>query len=223
VDNADLPTEVRDQDKFVAPSSYTRARFVMCKHDTWSGSFMFCTGGGIQMGAREEKALQVQEISDRLTRSKTTVVTDYRGLSAGEVTELRKQLREAGIEFHVYKNTLTRRATAATMLTELDAYLTGPSAIAFGFDDVVLPAKILNSFARKNKALEIKGGIVEGRIVGAEGMTELANLPSREGLLSMLLSVLQAPMRNMAYALKQIADQQTEGVTVTEEAATVSE
>lgn len=166
-----------------------------------------------KVGVREEKALQVQEISDRLTRSKTTVVTDYRGLTAGEVTELRKQLREAGIEYHVYKNTLTRRATAATELTDLDAFLSGPSAIAFGFDDVVLPAKILNDFARKNKALEIKGGIVEGRIVDAEAMTELANLPSRDGLLSMLLSVLQAPMRNMAYAVKQIAEKQGETVS----------
>lgn len=162
------------------------------------------------MGVREEKELLVQEITDRLSRSKGTVVTDYRGLNVAEVTELRKQLREAGIEYRVLKNTLTRRATAATQLTELDPYLTGPTALAFGFEDPIQVAKILNDFAKKNKALEIKGGVVEGRVVSADEVAALASLPSREGLLSMLLSVLQAPMRNLAYAVKQIADQQGE-------------
>jgi large subunit ribosomal protein L10 len=164
------------------------------------------------MGVREEKQQLVQEIADRLARSKSTIVTDYRGLTVAEVTELRKQLREAGVEYHVYKNTLTRRAAAEAKVEGIEEYLTGPSAIAFGFEDVVAPAKVLYEFAKKHKALELKGGIVEGRVVTAEEVESLASLPSREGLLSMLLSVLQAPMRNFAYAVKQVAEQQ-EGAT----------
>ena len=160
------------------------------------------------MGVREEKEQVVREIADRLTRSKSTIVTDYRGLNVAEVTELRKQLREAGIEYQVLKNTMARRAAAQVELNGLDEYLVGPTAIAFGYEDVVAPAKVLNDFAKKHKALELKGGVVEGRIVSAQEIDSLANLPSREGLLSMLLSVLQAPMRNFAYAVQQVADKQ---------------
>ncbi|MDQ0190393.1 50S ribosomal protein L10 [Alicyclobacillus cycloheptanicus] len=163
------------------------------------------------MGVREEKVKVVEEIADRLTRSKSTIVTDYRGLDVAEVTELRRQLREAGIEYQVLKNTLTRRAADKVNLTDLHAYLTGPTAIAFGYDDPVTPAKILNDFAKRHKDLELKGGIVEGRVISAAEVANLASLPSREGLLSMLLSVLQAPMRNFAYAVKQVAEQKEQG------------
>lgn len=159
------------------------------------------------MGIREEKAQLVQEIAQKLRDSKSTIVADYRGLTVAEVTELRKKLREAGIELKVLKNTMTRRATAEVGLTELDVHLTGPNAIAFSYDDVVAPAKILNDFAKEHKALEIKAGVVEGRVIAQEEVTALATLPSREGLIAMFLSVLQAPMRNFAYAVKQIADQ----------------
>ena len=167
------------------------------------------------MGVREEKEQLVQEIADRLSRSKGTIATDYRGLNVAEVTELRKQLREAGVEYRVFKNSLARRAADSVQLEAFNEYLTGPTAIAFSFEDPIRPAKILNDFARKHKALELKGGIVEGRIVDAAEVSALAVLPSREGLLSMLLSVLQAPMRNLAYAIQQIADNQG-GETATE-------
>ena len=163
------------------------------------------------MGVREEKAALVEEVAAKLSQSKSAIVTDYRGLTVAEVTELRKQLREAGIEYRVLKNTLTRLATAKSNVSELDEFLKGPTAIAFGVEDAVKPAKILNDFAAKAKALEIKGGIVEGKLVDADGIKELANLPSREGLISMLLSVLQAPLRNLAYATKQIAEQKEAG------------
>lgn len=159
------------------------------------------------MGVREDKVVLVDEITQKLRDSKSTIVTDYRGLNVGEVTELRKRLRDAGIEYRVLKNTMTRRATAEVGMSDLDSYLTGPTAIAFSFDDVVAPAKILNDFAKEHKALEIKAGIVEGRVISQDEVLELATLPSRDGLLSMLLSVLQAPMRNLAYAVSQIADQ----------------
>ncbi|CQR58499.1 50S ribosomal protein L10 [Paenibacillus sonchi] len=150
----------------------------------------------------------VDVVTGKLQNSVSTVVADYRGLNVSQVTELRKQLREAGVDFQVLKNTLVRRATAAAELTELDAVLTGPTAVAFSETDAVVAAKILNDFAKKNDALKLKGGVVEGRVIDADQLKALAELPSREGLLSMLLSVLQAPMRNFALAVKAVADKE---------------
>lgn len=155
----------------------------------------------------EQKQQMVTDIAQKLKDSSCTVVTDYRGLSVAQVTELRKALREAGVEFRVLKNTLLRRATAEAQLSELDEHLKGPTAVAFS-PDAVAPAKILSEFAKKYEALEIKGGVVEGRVVQLAQIKELADLPSREGLLSMLLSVLQAPVRNFALAVKAVADKQ---------------
>lgn len=158
----------------------------------------------------QQKEVLVSEIATKLRDSKATVVVDYRGLNVAQVTELRKQLREANVEFKVYKNSMTRRATAEVELTELDSVLVGPTAIAFSNDDVIAPAKILNDFAKKNDKLEIKAGIIEGQFATLEEVKALAELPSREGLLSMLLSVLQAPMRNFALVTKAVAEQKEE-------------
>jgi large subunit ribosomal protein L10 len=166
--------------------------------------------GGVRMGVREEKQQTVADIASKLRDSKSTVLVNYRGLDVGQVTELRKQLRESGVEFKVYKNTLARRATQETEMTELDQHLVGPTAIAFSTEDVIAPAKILAQFAKGNEALEIKAGIVEGRVVDVSEIKALADLPSRDGLLSMLLSVLQAPMRDFALATKAVADQKAE-------------
>lgn len=160
--------------------------------------------------AIEQKKLIVDEIADKLKGSVTCVVVDYRGLNVAEVTELRKQLREAGVEFKVYKNSMVRRAAEASELAGLNESLTGPNAIAFSAEDVVAPAKIINDFAKKNDALEIKAGVIEGNIATADEIKALAELPSREGLLSMLLSVLQAPIRNLALAAKAVAEQKEE-------------
>lgn len=151
------------------------------------------------------KQQEVEAIATKLRESTTTVVADYRGLNVAQVTLLRKQLREAGVEFQVLKNSLVSRAAASIELSDLDAILTGPTAVAFG-TDAVAPAKILNDFAKKNDALKLKGGVVEGRYVDAAQIKALAELPSREGLLSMLLSVLQAPIRNVALAVKAVAE-----------------
>ncbi|WP_445492894.1 50S ribosomal protein L10 [Niallia sp. 03133] len=158
----------------------------------------------------EQKKQIVEVIAEKFKASKSTIVVDYRGLTVSEVTELRKQLREAGVEFKVFKNTLTRRAAEAADLAGLNDALTGPNAIAFSNEDVVAPAKILNDFAKKNEALEIKAGVIEGNIASVEDVKALAELPSREGLLSMLLSVLQAPIRNFALATKAVAEQKEE-------------
>jgi large subunit ribosomal protein L10 len=151
------------------------------------------------------KQQEVDAIATKLRESTTTVVADYRGLNVAQVTLLRKQLREAGVEFQVLKNSLVSRAAANVELSELDAILSGPTAVAFS-KDVVAPAKIINDFAKKNDALKVKGGVVEGRYVDAAQIKALAELPSREGLLSMLLSVLQAPIRNVALAVKAVAE-----------------
>ncbi|MFX3674670.1 MAG: 50S ribosomal protein L10 [Paenisporosarcina sp.] len=160
--------------------------------------------------AIETKQVRVEEITEKFKGAATVVVVDYRGLNVTQLTELRKQLREAGVEFKVYKNTMTRRATEVAGLEGLNEHLTGPNAIAFSNEDVVAPAKILNDFAKKNEKLEIKAGVIEGTIASADDIKALAELPSREGLLSMLLSVLQAPMRNFALVTKAVAEQKEE-------------
>ncbi|OGX68239.1 MAG: 50S ribosomal protein L10 [Paenibacillus sp. RIFOXYA1_FULL_44_5] len=163
-----------------------------------------------------EKVLQhkqdlVLEMEEKLRNSACTVIADYRGLNVAEITELRKQLREAGVEFQVLKNKLLKRATATVNLTELDEVLAGPTAIAFSKDDIVAPAKILNNFAKKHEHLSVKAGVVEGKVVGVDAIKALADLPSREGLLSMLLSVMQAPIRNFALAVKAVSEKNEGG------------
>ncbi|MDT2801341.1 50S ribosomal protein L10 [Vagococcus lutrae] len=153
-----------------------------------------------------KKAQLVDEVAEKLTASVSTVVVDYRGLTVDEVTALRKQLRDAGVEMRVIKNSILRRAAEKANLEGLDEVFAGPTAVAFSNEDVVAPAKIMADFAKEAKALEIKGGIIEGGVVSVEEINALAKLPNREGLLSMLLSVLQAPVRNVAYAVKAVAE-----------------
>ncbi|MCR8682304.1 50S ribosomal protein L10, partial [Enterococcus faecium] len=130
----------------------------------------------------------VQEITDKMKESAAFIVVDYRGLSVAQATELRKQLREAGVDMTVYKNTMSRRAAESLGYEALNEFLTGPNAIAFSTEDVIAPAKVLNNFAKENEQLEIKAGIIEGNLVSVDEIKALAELPSREGLLSMLLS-----------------------------------
>lgn len=158
----------------------------------------------------EKKGQVVDEITTKLKESLSTIVVDYRGLTVSEITELRKELREANVDFKVYKNSMVRRATQATDMTGIDEQLVGPTAIAFSNDDVIAPAKILHNFAKKHEALELKAGIIEGRVASLEEVQALAILPSRDGLLSMLLNVMQAPIRNFALATKAVAEQKEE-------------
>lgn len=154
----------------------------------------------------EDKKKIVDEIAGKLKESISTIVVNYRGLSVAEVTELRKQLREANVDYKVYKNTFARRATAITELTELDDALTGPTAISFSKDDVIAPAKVLYNFAKEHEALEIKAGVIEGKAASVDQIKALAELPSKEALLSMLANVLQAPIRNFALGVKAVAE-----------------
>ncbi|HCA7005482.1 TPA: 50S ribosomal protein L10 [Staphylococcus pseudintermedius] len=161
-------------------------------------------------GIIEAKKQQVDVIADQLKGSVSTVVVDYRGLTVAEVTELRKQLREANVQYKVYKNTMLRRAAEKAGIEGLDEFLTGPTAVAFTTEDVVAPAKVIAGFAKEHEALEIKSGIMEGSVITADEVKTVGSLPSHEGLVSMLLSVLQAPIRNFAYAVKAVGESKEE-------------
>lgn len=152
----------------------------------------------------------VENATAKLQDSVAVVVVDYLGLTVLEVTELRKQLREAGIEIKVLKNSVISRAAVAAGLEGMDDMFKGPTAVAFSTKEVVAPAKIIAEFAKTASKLEIKGGVIEGKVASKEEIEALATLPSREGLLSMLLSVLQAPVRNVALAIKAVSEQKGE-------------
>ncbi|NFY13630.1 50S ribosomal protein L10 [Staphylococcus aureus] len=159
----------------------------------------------------EAKKQLVDEIAEVLSNSVSTVIVDYRGLTVAEVTDLRSQLREAGgVEYKVYKNTMVRRAAEKAGIEGLDEFLTGPTAIATSSEDAVAAAKVISGFAKDHEALEIKSGVMEGNVITAEEVKTVGSLPSHDGLVSMLLSVLQAPVRNFAYAVKAIGEQKEE-------------
>ena len=153
----------------------------------------------------DSKKAVVSEIAQKMKESQSTVVVEYRGLSVAEVTELRRNLREEGVEFKVYKNSLAQRAAVEAGADDLTKDLIGPNAIAFG-GDAVAPARVLAKFAKKHEHLVLKSGIVEGKVVGVDAIKELSSLPNREGMLSMLLSCLQSPVRGFACAVKAVAD-----------------
>jgi len=154
----------------------------------------------------DAKKVVVEEIQSKIASSSSTVVVEYRGLSVAQLTTLRRKLRAENIDFKVYKNSMSQRAAEASGFGELAATLTGPNAMAFS-DDAVAPARVLAEFAKKNKALIMKSGIVEGKVVDAAGLSTIATLPNRDGMISMLLGMFQSPVRNFAYAISQIADQ----------------
>lgn len=153
----------------------------------------------------ESKKGVVTEIADKLKNSSSSVIAEYRGLSVAEVMELRRKLREEGVEMKVYKNTLASRAADEAGFSELKDILTGPNAFIFGSDETAA-SRVLAKFAKKHEALVLKGGIVEGKVVDLDTITELSKLPNREGMLSMLLSVLQAPVSSFARAVNAVAE-----------------
>ncbi len=157
----------------------------------------------------EAKKDLVAEIQENVLGSESAVIVEYHGLNVGQITELRAQLHEAGVDFKVYKNTLFRRAVEGTDYEGLTEDLVGPNAVAFG-GDAVAPSRVLAQFAKKNKKLQIKTGFVDGEIVSVDEIKELATLPDHDGMISMFLSVLQAPVRNLAYALSQVAEKKEE-------------
>ena len=156
--------------------------------------------------AIEAKKVVVSEIADKFQNAQSAVVVEYRGLSVAEVTEVRRALRAENVEFKVYKNKMVQRATESLGYGEINSQLVGPNAIAFGTNDAVAPARILADFAKKNDLLVIKAGIVEGKVLGQDEMKEIAKLPNREGMYSMFLGCLQAPISKFARVVKAVSD-----------------
>ena len=159
------------------------------------------------MAKVELKQPIVQAIADDIKDAQSVVLVDYRGLTVAQDTELRKQLREAGVIYKVCKNTMMKRAFEGTDFAGLEEYLEGPSAMVVSKDDATAPARIICKFAKTAEALEVKAGVVEGTVYDAAGITELSKIPSREELLSKLLGSLQSPITNLARVLNQIAEQ----------------
>ncbi len=157
-----------------------------------------------------KKAEVVKQTVELLNNAESAIVVDYRGLTVAEVTDLRKQLRDAGVKMSVIKNKILDRAVEGTDYEDLKSTFVGPTAVAFSDEDPIAPAKILKNFADDHDALEIKGGIIEKKVKTLDEINEYATMPSREDLLSMLASALQDPMRKIARAVKAVADKEDE-------------
>ena len=160
------------------------------------------------MAKVEIKKPIVDEISELLKDAKSAVLVDYRGLTVEQDTALRKQLREAGVVYKVYKNTMINFAVKGTEFEELSKHLEGPTAIAVSNEDATAPARVLYNFAKDAEALELKAGVVEGTYYDADGLKLIATIPSREELLSKFLGSIQSPITNFARVIKQIAEKE---------------
>jgi len=159
-----------------------------------------------EMAKVELKQPVVQEISERIQGAQSIVLVDHRGLTVEQDTQLRRELREAGVSYKVYKNTMMNFAFKGTEFEGLSQYLEGPSAMAVSTTDATAPARILAKFAKTADKLEIKAGVVEGTVYDAAGIAVIANIPSREELISKLLGSLQSPITNFARVMNQLAE-----------------
>ena len=183
------------------------------------------------MAKVELKKPVVEEISSKIKDAQAVVLVDHRGLTVAQDTELRKKLREEGVTYKVYKNTMMNFAFKGTDFEQLKDLLNGPSAMAVSTNDPAAPARVLYNFAKTAKALEIKGGVIEGKFYDAQGMSEIASIPSKEVLLSKLLGSMQSPIANFARVINQIAEKggageaapAEEAAPATEEAAPAAE
>ena len=161
---------------------------------------------------KEQKAEQVELLTEKLRKAKVAVLTDYRGLTVKQIQDLRGKLRTGNVEYRVVKNTLARRAADAAGYKDLESELKGPVAIAFGYDDLSLPPRLINEFVRTTRLkLEVVGGVVEGRVFNRDQIKQLADLPSRDVLLAQLLGTLQSPVAQLV-GIMQTPVQQLIGV-----------
>jgi large subunit ribosomal protein L10 len=156
--------------------------------------------------SRQLKEAKVVEIKEKLEKAQAVVLSKYQGLTVEEDTQLRKSLREAGVEYKVYKNTLVSLAAKELGLDGIVEFLEGPVSIAFAYEDVTVPARVLNDFAKDHKALELKAGIVDGEIYDADKIKQLASIPSKEVLIAKFLGSIKSPVSSFARVLGAIAD-----------------
>lgn len=151
----------------------------------------------------------VSEIQSQFEAAQSAVIVEYRGLTVAQMMDLRRKLRDENIELKVFKNSMAQRAATKAGFDGLTGSLTGPNAIAFS-KDAVAPSRVLSAFAKKNKFLVIKGGMVEGQVVAADKIAEIAKLPNKAGMIAMLLGCLQSPVRTFAATVKAVADAKAE-------------
>ena len=152
---------------------------------------------------KEQKAEQVELLTEKLKKARVAVLTDYRGLTVSQIQDLRGKLRTGDVEYRVVKNTLARRAAQAAGVPALESELEGPVAIAFGYDDLSLPSRLINEWVRATRLkLDVKGGLVEGRVFSPNQVKQLADLPSRETLIAQLAGAIQSPIAQLAGALQ---------------------
>ena len=150
----------------------------------------------------------VAGIKEKFEKAQSAVLVDYRGLNVAEVTDLRNQLRKAGVEYAVLKNTMINLAVKDMGLDDMKAHLEGPTAVAFGYDDAVAPAKILAEFAKKTKKITIKCGVCDGAYIDEAGVQALANTPSREVLIAKIMGSMMSSVSKFVYALEAIRKKQ---------------
>ena len=153
-----------------------------------------------------EKQAQVDLVTETMRTTKSLTIIEYRGLTVAKLEKLRRDLRKEGAEIKVFKNSLVERAIDALGYNELDEQIAGPNAFVFSHQDPIAAPKLLVKFAKANEQMKIKGGIVEGKVVTDKEIRTLATLPNREGMLSMLLGCLMAPVRNFAATVQAVAD-----------------
>lgn len=158
------------------------------------------------MGNREIKEAKVRELAEKLEKAQAAILTSYIGITVEEDTELRKKMREAGVEYRVIKNTLTLRAAKELGYGDIEKYLEGPVAIAFGYEDPTAPARVLAEFAKTHKKVELKAGIVQGEVFDTAKVIELSKIPPREVLLAKLLGSFKAPLSNLVYLINAISE-----------------
>ena len=159
---------------------------------------------------RTLKEAKVAEIKEKLQKANSVVINKYQGLTVEEDTLLRKNLREAGVEYKVYKNTLVTLAAKELGLEGIVEYLEGPVSIAFGYEDVTVAARVLNDFAKDHKKLELKAGIVEGEVYDEAKIKQLATIPSKEVLIAKLLGSIKSPIASFARVINAIAESKAE-------------
>ncbi len=173
------------------------------------------------MSVESLKAKQaiIDEIKDKFERAQSAVVIDYMGINVEQANAMRKQLREAGVDYSIYKNTLVNRAVKGTEFEELSQILSGPSAFAFSYEDATAPARELNKLIKQFEKMEFKAGIVEGKFYDKDGILDIAKLPSRDELIAKFMGSIKSPVSKFAYMLQAVADQKASGVDSAEDTA----
>lgn len=160
--------------------------------------------------AQKEKQVIIDEIKEKLERAQSAVVIDYIGISVKQADAMRKKLREANVDYTVYKNTLVKRAIEGTKFESLAEVLDGPSAFAFGYEDAVTPARVISGIMKEYKKMEFKAGVVEGNYFNGEGMQAIAALPSRDELIAKFMGSIQSPLSKAVRTFQAIADAKAE-------------